>query len=94
MINKKYVKVRQFRTWRFSCRSALLVIGMLNGVIEPSPCPSRRGSQKERTIEDTAKNKCSEVVKEVKKALAIILVEAQILLNYEIGLSDCISRYK
>jgi hypothetical protein len=27
-----------------SCRSALLVIDMLNGVIEPSPCRSRRGS--------------------------------------------------
>jgi len=28
-------------------KSALLVIGMLNGVIEPSPCRSRRGSPEE-----------------------------------------------
>lgn len=45
-------------------------------------------AQKERTMGNTPKNKYSEVVKEVKKALTIILAQAQILLNYEIGLSD------
>ena len=38
-------------------------------------------AQKERTIEDTAKNKCSEVQRTVKEGLMIILVEADYILE-------------